>query len=58
MRLPMGLVHAVLSTGGRLAAQLAHLDQDMLANLIRGTTRVGGVTVDTEDDERVDLSID
>jgi MFS family permease len=58
MRLPMGLVHTALTMGSQLAADLDHLDQEVLAQLIRRTTGEQGFTLDMDGDERVEISLD
>jgi MFS family permease len=57
--LPMGLVNTVLYTGGRLATDLDGLDLQELEKLVASSAASKDVkTMDTEDDQRVEVSVE
>ena len=59
MILPMGLVNTVLYTGGRLTDDLEGLDLQELEKLVANSAASKSVeTIDTEGDERVEISVE
>jgi MFS family permease len=59
LRLPLGLVNAVLYTEGRLSAHLDRYDSQVLRELISKSAADASVqTLDTDDDERVEVSVE
>jgi MFS family permease len=57
--LPLGLVHTVLHMGGRLTDELVDLDLQKLETLVASSAAGKSVeTLDTEDDERVEVSVE
>jgi MFS family permease len=59
LRLPLGLVNAVLYAEGRLSAHLDRYDSQVLRELISKSAADASVqTLDTDDDERVEVSVE
>jgi hypothetical protein len=59
LRLPLGLVNTVLHAGGRLAADLDGYDPQALQELIaRSSAEAGVQTLDTDGDERLEVSVE
>lgn len=59
LTLPLSLVNTVLYTGGRLADDLEGLDLEGLGKLVASSVANNSVeTIDTENDERVEVSVD
>jgi MFS family permease len=59
LRLPMGLVNTVLLQGGLLSSDLEGVDSERLEEMItRSSTQGERQVMDTEDDQRLEVSLD
>jgi hypothetical protein len=56
--LPMGLVHTVLDTEGRLVNGIDSIDLDKLRELVAGGESEGRVTLGTDEDGQIEVCIE